>query len=233
MIYITGDTHGKFWPLEFFCWLNNLSENDVVVVLGDAGVNHHLNTRDIQVKKLIAGIPATIFCIHGNHEARPQSLPHLYHETEWRGGTVFAEDEYPNLLFAKDGEVYDFDGHSVIVIGGAYSVDKHYRLERGWMWFPDEQPDDEIKARVESKLEALNWKVDAVLTHTCPSSFVPTEAFIEGIDQSTVDRSTEHWLDTIEWKLDYRKWYCGHWHISKRVNRLQFMYHDIEPFGLE
>ena len=29
------------------------------------------------------------------------------------------------------GEVYDFNGNSCIVIGGAYSVDKYYRLARG------------------------------------------------------------------------------------------------------
>ena len=36
---------------------------------------------------------------------------------------VYVEEEYPNILFAKDGEVYDFCGKSVMTIGGAYSVD--------------------------------------------------------------------------------------------------------------
>lgn len=98
-------------------------------------------------------IPATVFCIHGNHEARPQSLPHLYHEQTWRGGTVFVEDRIPNLLFAKDGECFDFDGLSTFVIGGTYSVDKHYRLQKGWSWFADEQPDEETKRRVEANLD--------------------------------------------------------------------------------
>lgn len=39
-----------------------------------------------------------------------------------------------------------------IVIGGAYSVDKFYRLSKGYNWFEDEQPSDEIKAYVESNL---------------------------------------------------------------------------------
>lgn len=29
-----------------------------------------------------------------------------------------------------------------IVIGGAYSVDKFYRLSKGYNWFEDEQPSD-------------------------------------------------------------------------------------------
>lgn len=232
MFYITGDTHGNFRPIKRFCASNNLTKDDVLVVLGDAGVNYFLNERDLQTKKIIANIPATIFCIHGNHEARPQSLPHLYEEVEWKGGIAYRKKAYSNLLFAKDGEVYDFDGISAIVIGGAYSVDKHYRLMRGWSWFADEQPDEETKARVESKLDSLGWDVDAVLTHTCPNSFEPIEACIDGIDQSTVDKSTELWLDEIEKRLSYRKWYCGHWHIKKRVSKLQFMFGNIEPFEL-
>ena len=60
---------------------------------------------------------------------------------------------FSNILFAKDGEVYSFDGYKCMVIGGAYSVDKHYRLANGWSWFSTEQPSDEIKQYVEDELE--------------------------------------------------------------------------------
>ena len=138
------------------------------------------------------------------------------------------EDEYPNLLFAKDGEVYDLDGQKTIVIGGAYSVDKWYRLRMDMNWFSDEQPSAEIKARVERKLEDLSWKVDVVLSHTCPEQYMPVEAFLSGIDQSTVDNSTEEWLGMIEKKLEYKAWYCGHWHINKRIARVHFLFDAYE-----
>ena len=35
------------------------------------------------------------------------------------------------------------------------------------------------------------------------------------------------WLDTIEDKLDYKKWYCGHYHIDKYIDKLRFMFKDI------
>lgn len=60
--------------------------------------------------------------VHWNHEARPYEIP-SYREGEWHSGHVYYEEEYPDLLFAKDGEIYDFDGKRGIVIGGAYSVD--------------------------------------------------------------------------------------------------------------
>ncbi|MDO4851260.1 MAG: hypothetical protein Q4A93_05300 [Actinomycetota bacterium] len=47
-----------------------------------------------------------------------------------------------------------------------------------------------------------------------------------------VDTSTEVWLDRIERRLDYKKWYCGHWHIEKSIDRMRFMYNDFEPLGL-
>lgn len=118
---------------------------------------------------------------------------------------------YPNILFAIDGEVYDFNGNSCIVIGGAYSVDKYYRLARGWSWFPDEQPSEEIKAKVERVLAERNWKIDIVLSHTGPLKYEPTEVFLPMIDQSTVDKSTEVWLEQIEAKLDYERWYFAHY----------------------
>ena len=51
-----------------------------------------------------------------------------YKLQEWNGGKVWVEEAYPNILFAKDGEIYDIAGMKTIVIGGAYSVDKFYRL---------------------------------------------------------------------------------------------------------
>lgn len=48
------------------------------------------------------------------------------------------------------------------------------------------------------------------------------------IDQSTVDDSTERWLDEVEESLDYNIWMCGHWHINKRIDKMHFLYHDFE-----
>lgn len=62
-----------------------------------------------------------------------------------KDGIVYCEPEFPNILFAKDGEIYDFDGNKAIAIGGAYSVDKEYRLIVGAHWFCDEHPSDTKK----------------------------------------------------------------------------------------
>lgn len=231
MIYITGDIHGDFRDLIAFCEANEVSKDDVIIILGDVGANFYLHGRDKQTKKKAAKIAATILCIHGNHEARPQSLPELYHEIEWRGGAVFVEDAWPNLLFAKDGEVYDLGGFKAIAIGGAYSIDWKWRVENDIPWFSDEQPDQVVKEHVEDVLSKLDWKVDIVLSHTCPAKYTPIEAYFSGIDQSQVDKSTEEWLDTIEDRLTYQRWYCGHWHINKHIDKMDFLFSHVEVFG--
>ena len=146
------------------------------------------------------------------------------------GGIAYIEPDYPSLVFAKDGEIYDFDGIRSIAIGGAYSVDWAYRVMHRWGWWDDEQPSDAIRARVEEQLVRADWKVDAVLSHTVPFRYIPVETFLPGIDQSGVDNSTERWLDEIEARLTYRHWFAGHYHTEKTVDRLRIMFNDILEF---
>ena len=231
MIYITGDTHGKFERIEQFCGKFKTSREDVLIILGDAGINFSGWVKDHVKKEFLETLPITFFCIHGNHEQRPQTIG-SYREKLWRGGVVYYEEEYPDLLFAKDGEVFDFNGKQTIVTGGAYSVDRMYRLIHGYGWWPDEQPSEEIKQDVERKLDELSWNVDVVLSHTVPLKYEPTEVFLEGLDQSKVDRTTEKWLDKIEDRLNYQKWYCGHYHTEKKVDKIEIMFENIEKFDL-
>ena len=223
MVYITGDTHGDFRNVARFCERMQTEKSDILIILGDAGINYYGGELDAQKKKYLESLPITIFAIHGNHEVRPQTIP-TYHEIEWNGGTVYVENQYPHILFAKDGELYDIGGQRTFVIGGAYSVDKVYRLLHGLGWWPDEQPSQKIKDKVVQTLDTCGWQVDTVLSHTCPYPYEPREAFLPMIDQSTVDDSTEKWLEEIERKLKYGHWFCGHWHID----RMHFLFHSVE-----
>jgi 3-oxoacid CoA-transferase subunit A len=48
------------------------------------------------------------------------------------------------------------------------------------------------------------------------------------ISQSAVDRSTKIWLDSIEETINYKIWYCGHYHTSKSIDKMRFMLDDIK-----
>ena len=224
MVYYTGDIHGSSARILLLCEEKNLNAQDTIVILGDVGANYYLDERDEKLKRTFAGLKPTVFCIHGNHEIRPANIS-TYKEMKWNGGTVWYETSYPNILFAKDGEIYTIDGMTHLVIGGAYSVDKYSRIFRGFGWWEDEQPSEEIKAYVERQIK--NRRIDVILSHTCPYRYRPTEAFMPGIDESRIDTSTEEWLDKIEERTDYHAWLCGHWHINKSIDKLNFLYDGV------
>lgn len=225
MVYLTGDIHGAPRRIVKFAKKMHISRNDTIVILGDVGANYHLNFFDNECKQLLNSIGATIFCIHGNHECRPEHIP-SYHLKEWNSGKVWVEDAFPHVLFAKDGEIFNIEGHRFLVIGGAFSIDMFWRIKNGAGWWPDEQPSDEIKTFVEAQI-ASN-EVDIVLSHTCPRKYEPTEVFLPGVDQSSVDKDTEDWLNSIEEKIDYKAWYCGHWHTDKRIDKMHFLFNSWE-----
>ena len=221
MVFLTGDIHGDPSRVIAFSERNDLTENDTIIILGDVGANYYMNRRDSLIKTELDDIGVDILCIHGNHEIRPSNIS-SYHLREWNGGKVWIEDEYPHLIFAKDGEIYNIEGNRYIAIGGAYSVDKHYRLAMNYGWWEDEQPSDEIKKYIEKQLSEN--RINVVLSHTCPLKYEPTEVFLSQIDQSKVDKSTEIWLDKIESSIEYMAWFCGHWHTDKRIDKIHFLF---------
>ena len=225
MTYFYGDIHGNPKELCETCERIKVGHGDVLILLGDVGANYYGNKRDKLVKEMLDYIPPTILCIHGNHEQRPENIEG-YELIDWNGGKVWVQPEYPSILFARDGDIYTIGKYRYLVIGGAYSVDKFYRLERGYGWWEDEQPSAEIKAYVEKQLEEKEF--DIILSHTCPFKYEPIEAFLPMIDQDSVDDSTERWLDDIENRVDYTAWFCGHWHIDKRIDRVHFLYKKLE-----
>lgn len=225
MVYITGDIHANLDPIYDLFSTYKPTDEDIIVILGDVGINYTGGMNDYCLKQKLRDMKSTFFCIHGNHEKRPQNIC-SYQEKEWHGGRVLYEEDFPNILFPVDGDIFDLEGKQCLVIGGAYSVDKFYRLEMGYRWWADEQPSQAIKEYVEKQINENH--VDIVFSHTCPFKYIPTECFLSGIDQSRVDNSTEQWLDKIEEALDYKAWYLGHWHTNKRIDKMHFLFHDVE-----
>ena len=229
MIYITGDRHGDYRSLIDFCIETNTKIDDVIIILGDAGINYHLDYRDTLLKEKLKELSITLFCVHGNHEERPQNIA-SYKTKIFHDGIVYYEEKYPNILFAKDGEIYNFKNLKTMPIGGAYSIDKAYRVLNGYPWYKDEQPSDEIKEHIRKVLENNGNKIDVILSHTCPYKYMPFEAFLDGVDEVEVDKTTELFLDEIEDTTDYQRWYCGHFHIDKDIDKMEFMMYRIDPF---
>jgi len=193
MYYVTGDIHGYVEYVEDFYHKFNPTYEDTLIILGDAGLNFFLDERDWYNKNVLTFLPFTIFCIHGNHEERPENIK-SYKTKLWNEGIVYYEEEYPNILFARDGEVYNLSGNKTLVLGGAYSIDKEYRIKNGYPYFKSELMSEKVKTKILNKIKKDNT-YDIILSHTCPYKYRPVEMFLSGIDQNKVDTSMEEFLD--------------------------------------
>ncbi len=247
--FITGDKHRNFERVKNFCRDTNTRRKDVLIVLGDAGFNYYEDARDDKLKKEISELNITLFCLHGNKENRPQNIG-TYGIRSFCGGKVYYEPKYPNIYFAIDGEIYNFEGKKYMVVGGAHSVDKIKCLKEDKPFWEDEMPDDATKAKVEAALLDENNEIFGMMTHTCPINYLPTEMFMSTRQNATIkrkprkakskklfkpdiDRSTEKWLGELEKKLNYEVWFCGHYHIDKQLDKVYMMCHEIRPLHMQ
>lgn len=222
--------------------INFSPETDCIILLGDVGANYFFNKRDKEFKKKLMRYPFTYFCIRGNHEARPSVCatkdPEHWHKEQMFKGSVWVENDYSNIKYAmdypyvyqipyfcdmdeylmEDGNceiAYRYKYFKTLVIPGAYSVDKYYRLSQGWSWFEDEQLSQE-EMDLGREIIKQHPAFDLILSHTCPIAYEPTDLFLSGLDQSLVDKTMERYLGEIEYNTEYKLWLWGHYH-SYRV----------------
>lgn len=71
IVYLTGDTHGRFDRIENFCRRQEVERENTFVILGDVGLNYFGDFRDQQRKAQLSQLPCTFFCIHGTTNSAP------------------------------------------------------------------------------------------------------------------------------------------------------------------
>ena len=223
---VSGDTHGGTPRYSRFLSYEN-PEEVAMIILGDASFNYELNYNDTIRKRRASGYGGYIYCVRGNHEERPENVKNMI--KEWDSnvcGFVYMELEFPLIRYFIDGEKYLINGYSVLALGGAYSVDKPYRLMRGAKWFAQEQLSQDEMDAISRKY--AGEKIDLVLSHTCPYSWRPTDLFLRGIDQSSVDTSMEQWMELFKDNIDFKVWLFGHYHDDRVVcPKVEMLYENI------
>lgn len=249
MIYITGDTHSDFsrFTEENFPIQSEMTKDDYIIICGDFGGVWTFEEESIREKELLDWLDnknfTTLF-VDGNHE----NYTRLYNYPieEWKGGKVHKIRD--SVLHLMRGEIFDIDNKKIFAFGGAKSHDiqdgilnldeeekiyeyrkrgAYFRI-RDFSWWDLELPTNQEMENGIENLEKINYKVDYIISHCCPTSI---QALINPIYKRDI---LTDYLQQISEKCTFKRWYFGHYHDYKQVNsQFTLLYENIVPLEYE
>lgn len=205
MIYVTGDTHRKIDNRFSEKPLTKLTEKDYLIVLGDFGGVWYDDESDNLFLSYFEKQKYTTLFIDGNHENH-KKLNNFPVEI-WNGGKIHKIKN--NIFHLMRGQIFNIDGYKIFTFGGAYSIDKNMRTEFIDWWKEEEGNYEEMNEAFDN-LEKENNQVDFILTHAGPASKLKN--FFNYFGMNFTSSSTEKFLDEINNKVNYKHWFCGHYH---------------------
>ena len=250
MIYITGDCHSDFtrFSMDNFPIQTEMTQDDYVIICGDFGGVWTFENESEQEKYWLDWLNKknfTTLFVDGNHE----NFTRLYNypEKKWHGGKVHKIRD--SVLHLMRGEIFEIDNKRIFTFGGASSHDiqdgilnldeeekiynfrkrgAYFRI-RDYSWWDLELPTNEEMENGNKNLEKVNYKVDYIISHCCPTS---VQAIL-GAGKYKKDCLTDY-LQQISEKCEFKKWYFGHYHDYRQVNsQYTLLYEDIVPLEFE
>ena len=225
MIYITDDTHNAIdmskassKNIKFCCKKQNVDYHYIttLIILGDFGLPwydcsvdekgiHPDDPTEKYLLKWYKSKPFKILAVMGNHDNYDMiaNLP----EVKMFGNKVLKVCD--NVFYFKRGEVYTIEDKKFLVLGGAKSGDKAYRVPHESCW-PQEEWNEAEKAACEKRIQEFGCHFDYVLSHTGTSKGIASF----NTSFSSADDSTVVINDYIDSMISYKKWFFGHWHTD-------------------
>ena len=215
MIFITGDTHGKFdikkLNSKSFSLGKQLTKDDYVIITGDFGFIWFGNREDNYWLKWFDKKPFTTLFVDGNHENF--DILNSHSVEKWNGGKVHKISK--SVIHLMRGQVYTIQGNKFFTFGGAKSTDIEFRKEH-ISWWKEEMPNDEEYTEGIKNLEFNNFEVDYIITHTCPSE--TQQVLKNNYHKDREATEINYYFDKIEQDVKYRHWYFGHNHLDERIS---------------
>ena len=204
-IFVCGDIHSTLDinKLDQFIERDDLTEKDYLIICGDTGICGFSKEQETATREYLRKLPMTILFADGNHEQF--DALNSYSIDEWNGGKVHIIE--PGIIHLMRGQVYHIDGKSFFVFGGAYSNDRAYR-DLGISWFEEEIPSQEEYEEAWKNLEACDYEVDYIISHTGPYEVI-TELGYECHDEAL---EQVRFFQQVADCVDFKDWYFGHLH---------------------
>ena len=209
MIFLLSDLHGDFSFPGFTEYVKNASDSDLLIVLGDIGLNFENTEENRQFTENFLSVDKKIALIDGNHE----NFEYLnsFPQEPWNGGVVKRMTE--NIVLLERGNIYNIDGKTFFVFGGCKSS---YKWKEKGLWYLGEEPSDEEINLAYSNFEKYNYNVDYVLTHK----------YEQTPGRGTVCLKLQQLAKFIDTNVTFKKWYSGHWHDSADIDEKHTLIYD-------
>lgn len=226
-VYVTGDTHNDLDLQKIIDWDAEVSDmltpDDYLIIAGDFGFPWDFSPKERESVRWLESRAYTVLFVDGNHE-RFSHWRDRPCET-WHGGQTQRLIDGGRTRRLCRGEVFDLCGSSIFTLGGASSPDRAFRRPEV-SWWEDELPSKSELEHAENTLVAHDWRVDYVVTHTCADSMLGAALYPSpGWTNPDHDRLT-HFLEAVEDKLAYKRWYFGHFHRDADLERNHTVLYD-------
>lgn len=256
MIYVTGDNHQwtTFNHIERFAEGEgaHLTKDDYLIICGDFGMlwNYEHTGEympachkddcwvhdEAELYDWFNAAPWTTLWVDGNHENFSRLA--LYPVSEWHGGRVQKISD--SIIHLMRGEVFEIDGKTIFTFGGAQSTDRGAikgeeaaKLAQGKWWWSQEIPTTEEFNHGMVNLAKYNDKVDYVITHDCPLDtknllYLGMHDAYGNVYANEVSKM----LQGIANIIDYKRWFCGHLHTDKIIDKVVITYKEVWPIDM-
>jgi DNA repair exonuclease SbcCD nuclease subunit len=215
-VYITGDVHFDKSINRLVCFNNkkkSLTKDDYLIVAGDFGLIWHseYNEKEKYLIKLYNDFNFTTVFVPGNHENFNRLYSNEFEDVVFNGAECKKISD--SIYMVKHGEVLYIGDKKIFCFGGADSVDKHLRTE-GTSWWREEIPSYLEEVNGYKNLIKNDFKVNYVVTHTVPRNYI--------LEYRNTSCPVTRVLQNFEERIDYKGWFCGHYHVDFTSNKKIF-----------
>jgi len=222
-IAFAGDWHANAnWAVSAIGYARD-HEADIILHLGDYGYDFRSKFRN-DVEQALVDADMALWFIDGNHE----NFNWLYQQPTIDDGRRRISDHVWHL---PRGYQWNWGGVQFMSVGGAYSVDRKWRvLHKSW-WLEEVLTDEQIEAACAGE------KTDILISHDCPSG-----VHIPGVDDDgpsmwpplEILRANEHRVQLRKIVDAIKPSEIWHGHYHRRYDALaDFGYGRVEVHGLD
>jgi hypothetical protein len=221
MIYVTGDTHGDLERFKNPAF-RKIKKRDTLIICGDFGFIWDGSKREKNILKWLGKRRYDVLFVDGVHENFDEL--EKYEIEDWNGGKT--RKISGKLRQLMRGYAFNIDDKWILAFGGG-ERDEEVRSASGKCQ-PSPQ-DFETAMKSLAVMEERGRKIDYVVSYEPPTKITEFLALGKNVSDTlcqSVSDTLNYYLDEINQKADYKRWFFGRHHINKIVPPKYFALFD-------